>query len=36
VNEAKFLLEKLDADELAAELENEARLEESYRELAEN
>lgn len=32
VNEAKFLLEKLDADELRAERENEARLEQSMLE----
>lgn len=32
VNEAKFLLEKLDADELRAEQENEARLEQSMLE----
>lgn len=32
VNEAKFLLEKLDADELQAERENEARLEQSMLE----
>lgn len=36
VNEAKFLLEKLDADELRLERENEARLEEACRELMGN